>query len=77
MEQILAVTVGMVDTVMVSSAGEAAASGVSLVDMINNLIIGFLAEYDGERKIRIFCRNCIPLLLWKTTIDFCFQFAII
>ena len=35
-EQILAITVGMADTVMVSAAGEAAISGVSLVDMINN-----------------------------------------
>ena len=39
-EQILAVTVGMVDTMMVSSVGEAATSGVSLVDMINTLLIG-------------------------------------
>lgn len=42
-EQILAVTVGMVDTMMVSSAGEAATSGVSLVDMINNLLINVFA----------------------------------
>ena len=42
-EQILAVTVGMVDTMMVSSVGEAATSGVSLVDMINNLIINIFA----------------------------------
>ena len=33
-EQILAVSVGMVDTMMVSNAGEAATSGVSLVDMV-------------------------------------------
>ena len=38
-EQFLAVTVGMADTMMVSRCGEAAISGVSLVDMINNLII--------------------------------------
>ena len=38
-EQLLAVAVGMADTMMVSQAGEAAVSGVSLVDMINNLII--------------------------------------
>lgn len=42
-EQILAVTVGMADTVMVSSAGDAAMSGVSLVDMINVLIINIFA----------------------------------
>ena len=38
-EQILAVSVGMVDTMMVSNAGEAATSGVSLVDTVNILLI--------------------------------------
>ena len=38
-EQALGVLVGMADTVMVSSVGEAAISGVSLVDMINQLVI--------------------------------------
>ena len=42
-EQTLAALVGMSDTVMVSSVGEAAISGVSLVDMINNLIINVFA----------------------------------
>lgn len=43
LEQFLAITVGMADTMMISSVGEAAVSGVSLVDMINNLIISVLA----------------------------------
>ena len=34
-EQILNMMVGMVDTAMVSHAGELAVSGVSLVDMLN------------------------------------------
>ena len=38
-EQILVMLVGMVDTVMVSSVGEAAVSGVALVDMVNYLVI--------------------------------------
>lgn len=38
-EQLLLMTVGMADTVMVTSAGEAVVSGVSLVDSINMLII--------------------------------------
>ena len=42
-EQLLEVTVGMADTMMVSRCGEAAISGVSLVDMINTLIIVLFA----------------------------------
>lgn len=42
-EQALVICVGMADTMMVSSVGEAAISGVSLVDMVNNLIISILA----------------------------------
>ena len=38
-EQILAMLVGMADTVMVSHAGEAAISGVSLVDMVNGVFL--------------------------------------
>ena len=60
-EQGLAMMVGMVDTMMISSAGEAAVSGVSLVDMINMLIFAVLAamatggcvvvsQYLGARK---------------------------
>ncbi len=39
-EQILAVFMGMADTVMVSSYGEAAVSGISIVDTISVLLIG-------------------------------------
>ena len=42
-EQTLSILVGMCDGVMVSSAGEAASSGVSLVDMINNVILKLFA----------------------------------
>lgn len=42
-EQALAITVGMADTMMISSVGEAAVSGVSLVDMVNMLIFSVLA----------------------------------
>ena len=39
LEQLLAVTIGAADTVMVSSCGEAAVSAISLVDSINILLI--------------------------------------
>lgn len=38
-EQVLSMLVGMVDTVMVSYAGEAAISGVALVDMVNYFFV--------------------------------------
>lgn len=43
LEQTLAITVGMADTMMISSVGEAAVSGVSLVDMLNMLIFSVLS----------------------------------
>ena len=72
-EQILAVTVGMADTMMVSSAGEAAVSGVSLVDMINVLIINIFAamatggavvssQLLGARRRDKACDSAIQLL---------------
>lgn len=42
-EQLLAVSVGMIDIIMVSSVGETAVSGVSLVDTIGVLIIYMLS----------------------------------
>ena len=42
-EQTLAITIGLADTLMVSSIGEAAVSGVSLIDSFNNLLIQILA----------------------------------
>jgi putative MATE family efflux protein len=47
-EQILVVTIGAVDTLMVSTVGEYAVSGVNIVDNINNLmIIAFAALCTG------------------------------
>lgn len=42
-EQLLAILVGMVDVVMIAGVGEAAVSGVSLVDTINVLVINITA----------------------------------
>jgi len=60
-EQFLLMTVGMADTMMVTTAGEAVVSGVSLVDNINILIINIfsalstggavvVAQYLGRRE---------------------------
>ena len=61
-EQVLVMLVGMVDTVMVSSVGETAVSGVALVDMVNYLVITvltalttggavILSQYLGSRHL--------------------------
>lgn len=73
-EQLLAVTVGMADTMMVSRCGEAAISGVSLVDMINLLIINIFAalatggavvvsQYLGAKEIDRANRSASQLML--------------
>lgn len=50
-EQLLAMLVGMLDTIMVSAAGEAAISGVSIVNDINNLAIQLLAALAGGGSV--------------------------
>ena len=42
-EQALTIAVGMIDTIMVAQAGDAAVSGVSLVDSVNALILYFVS----------------------------------
>ncbi len=72
-EQILAVLVGMVDVVMVAAVGEAAVSGVSLVDSISILIIQILAalatggavisaQYLGKKQAGNACRAAGQLI---------------
>lgn len=72
-EQILAVLVGMVDVVMVAAVGEAAVSGVSLVDSISILIIQILAalatggavisaQYLGKKQPKNACRAAGQLI---------------
>lgn len=73
-EQTLAITVGMADTMMISSVGEAAVSGVSLVDMFNNFIINVLAalstggavvtsQFLGARRREDACRSAKQLIV--------------
>lgn len=79
LEQALAITVGMADTMMISSVGEAAVSGVSLVDMFNNLIINVLAalstggavvtsQYIGAGKRDAACNSAKQLIYTVTVI---------
>ncbi|MCD8336198.1 MAG: MATE family efflux transporter [Lachnospiraceae bacterium] len=74
LEQALAITVGMADTMMVSNAGEAAVSGVSLVDMFNNLIFAVLSalatggavvtsQFLGAKKREQACHSVMQLIV--------------
>lgn len=78
-EQLLAVTVGLADSLMVSKVGESAISAVSLVDSINlllNQVFAALAtggavvagQYLGKRRRRkpVNQRNSFwSLILWQ------------
>ena len=73
-EQLLAVLVGMVDVVMVAAVGEAAVSGVALVDSISILVIQMLAalatggavvcaQYIGKQRPESACRAAGQLVM--------------
>ena len=73
-EQFLVIFVGLVDTAMVSYLSEAAVSGVSLVDMVNQLIIQVLlalatggavisAQYIGHKEAHKSCEAANQLYL--------------
>ena len=77
-EQILGVTIGMADSVMVSSVGEAAVSGVSLVDSLNILFINIFSalatggaviasQYIGRQDLKNAC-SAAKQLLYITTL---------
>ncbi len=78
-EQFLAVLVGMADSIMIASVGEAAVSGVSLVDQIMVLLINIFAalatggavvagQYLGQRKKEAACRSATQLI-WFITLS--------
>jgi len=80
MEQMLLVTVGMADSMMVASAGEAAVSGVSLVDAINVLLIGLFAalatggavvsaQFLGHKEHKNACKAAEQLVLITTVLS--------
>lgn len=73
-EQFLAMALGLVDTVMVASVGEAAISGISMVNIIATLMIQLLgalctggavvvAQYVGRRDLDSACTAAEQLLL--------------
>lgn len=79
-EQIFTMMVGMTDTLMVSYAGEAAVSGVALVDMVNYLVITVLAavstggavivsQYLGSRQEKQAEQSAGQLLMISTLIS--------
>ena len=79
-EQLLAVTIGMADTVMVASVGEAAVSGISLVDSINILLINIFSalatggaivssQYIGRGDNRSACDSAKQLLYAVTILS--------
>lgn len=81
MEQVLGIAVGLADSIMVSSAGEAAVSGVSLVDSINILLINLFcslstggavvaAHHLGENQKGRAVKTADQLLLCVTGISF-------
>lgn len=72
-EQLLAVFVGMADSIMVANVGEAAVSGVSLVDNIMILIINIFAalatggavvagQYIGRKDEKSACKAATQLI---------------
>ena len=62
-EQALSVTIGLADTLMVSSVGEAAVSGVSLVDSFNTLMIQIMSRWDWPGLFLCCCSACPARLL--------------
>ena len=77
-EQLLAVLVGLADGIMVASVGEAAVSGVSLVDQVMTLFINLFAalatggavvagQYLGMKRDKEACKSATQLI-WFITI---------
>ena len=77
-EQLLAVLVGMADSIMIASVGEAAVSGVSLVDQVMVLLINIFAalatggavvagQYLGHRRREAACESATQLV-WFITV---------
>ncbi len=88
LDALLAIVAGMVDSAMVSSAGEAAVSAVSLADAINLLFIATFSgmaiggsvvtsQYIGKRDYKHACVSANQLLYLSTAIAVFFMAALL
>lgn len=84
-EQVLVMLVGMADTMMVSHAGEAAISGVSLVDMINGVFLYVfnalatggtivVSQYMGSKDLKRGKKSASQLVMITVLLSFLFLF---
>lgn len=81
-EQLLGFTVGLCDSLMVAYAGEAAVSGVSLIDTVMQLMIALFAalatggavvagQYLGASRDKDGCRTVNQLILFSAAAGLC------
>lgn len=86
-EQLLTVTVGLADSVMVASAGEAAVSAVSLVDTVMVLLINIFAalatggavvagQYIGQERTENACKAAEQLVMFITVLSIGITFLV-
>ncbi len=79
-EQLLTITVGLADSIMIASVGEAAVSGVSLVDSVMVLLINMFSalatggavvagQYIGQKKHIMACKTADQLILFVTALS--------
>lgn len=84
LEQLLVMLVGMADTLVVSYAGEAAVSGVSLVNQFNTIFIYLftalasggavvISQYIGRKEVAAAGESASQLLLFSAI--FCRRFS--
>ena len=80
-EQLLMVTVGLADSIMIASVGEAAVSGVSLVDSVMVLMANVFAalatggavvagQFLGQKKFKMACQTADQLVLFISALAF-------
>ena len=82
-EQVLALTIGIFDTMMVSQCGQSAVSGVSIVDGLNVLIINIFSalatggavvcsQYIGKKDEKMACHSAKAALIYHFRFIACY-----